>query len=214
MDTRSTSLEDIREIRRLMEQSSRFLSLSGLSGIFAGIFALIGAGIAWLYLDSGNLVYDEHFAILNATGEMHLIRFLVVDALCVLILALLAGFYFSKRRARRMGVRFWNSAARRMIIHLFIPLVCGGVVILIFIARSQINYLAPFSLIFYGLGLVNAGKYSYTDINYLGFAEIVLGILTLIFINHGLFFWAIGFGLLHIIYGIVLYNRYERTRTT
>ena len=181
MDTKSASIDDIREIRRLMEKSSRFLSLSGLSGIFAGIFALLGAGAAYLVLDKGNLIYDEPLQFINTTGDVNLIRFLLTDAFIVLCLALAAGYYFSVRRARKMEVKFWNSAAKRMILNLFIPLVTGGVVIIIFILRSQMNYLAPFSLIFYGLGLVNAGKYSYADINYLGIVEILLGILSFAF---------------------------------
>ena len=210
MDTRSASIDDIREIRRLMEKSSRFLSLSGLSGIFAGIFALLGAGAAYLVLYKGNLIYDESLQVINTTGDVNLIRFLLTDALIILFLALAAGYYFSVRRARKMEVKFWNSAAKRMILNLFIPLVTGGVVLIIFILRSEMNYLAPFTLIFYGLGLVNAGKYSYADINYLGIAEILLGILNLLFINNGLLFWALGFGLFHIIYGLLLYFKYER----
>ncbi len=209
MDTPSASLEELREIRRLMEKSSRFLSLSGLSGISAGLFALIGAGIAYWYLDRGNLQYDENFRILDNTRDVHFIRFLIIDASCVLIFALLSGYYFSKRRAAKMGIKFWNAAARQLLINLFIPLIAGGLVLLIFLLRSQVNYLAPFTMIFYGLGLVNAGKYSYSDIYYLGIAEVLLGVATLLFLNHGLLFWAVGFGVFHIIYGLVLYFKYE-----
>jgi len=212
MESNTTSLDDIREIRRLMEQSSRFLSLSGLSGVVAGLIALLGAGAAWWYLDEGNLSSAENFRMMNYPENVQVIRFLIYDALIVLALALLSGYYFSKRKARRMGVKFWNSAARKMIINLFIPLVTGGLVIIVLILRSDLNYLAPFTLVFYGLGLVNSGKYSYTYINYLGISEIILGILALVFINHGLLFWAAGFGVLHIIYGLVLYNKYERVK--
>jgi predicted lysophospholipase L1 biosynthesis ABC-type transport system permease subunit len=40
-------LEDIAEIRAMMERSTRFLSLSGLSGVFAGTFGLIASGLAY-----------------------------------------------------------------------------------------------------------------------------------------------------------------------
>jgi hypothetical protein len=65
-------------------------------------------------------------------------------------------------------------------------------------------------LIFYGLSLVNAGKFTFSEIHYLGLTEIVLGILAGIFINHGLLFWTLGFGLMHIVYGTVMYYRHER----
>ena len=210
MDSRSASLEDVREIRRLMEKSSRFLSLSGLAGVLAGIAALLGAVIFYGYAGMGRISYDDHTRILNFTGDKNLTRFLVTDGLIVLCIALFTGYYFSRRRARKMGIKFWNPAAKKMIINLFIPLVAGGLVILVFLLRSQVNYVASFTLIFYGLGLVNAGKYSYADINYLGLCEIVLGIFALVFINHGLIFWTIGFGIFHIIYGMILYYKYER----
>ncbi len=45
-------LEALSDIRSMMEQSSRFISLSGLSGIFAGITALVGAGLAYLRINN------------------------------------------------------------------------------------------------------------------------------------------------------------------
>ena len=109
-----------------------------------------------------------------------------------------------------MEVQFWNSAARRMIINLFIPLLTGGIVIIVFILKQELSYVPSFTLIFYGLGLVNAGKYSYANINYLGLAEIILGLCALMFVHYGLFFWAVGFGVFHILYGLLLYYKYER----
>jgi len=67
---------------------------------------------------------------------------------------------------------------------------------------------APLTLIFYGLALVNASKYTLSEIRSFGIAEIVLGLIAMAFIGYGLLFWAIGFGLLHIIYGIIMHVRY------
>ena len=212
METHMTRLEDLREIRRLMEKSSRFLSLSGLSGIFAGIFALLGAGIAYWHINRGGIHADELYRSAGLNSGIKPVSFFIVDAGLVLGLTLVAGYYFSVRKARRMGVKFWNLAARRMIVNLFIPLITGGLVIIILLVRSQVSDIAPFMLIFYGLGLIGAGKYSYSDINYLGLLEILLGILSLVFINHGLLFWTIGFGVLHLIYGTILYYKYDRVK--
>jgi hypothetical protein len=44
----------------------------------------------------------------------------------------------------------------------------------------------------------------------LGICEIGLGLIASIYMGYGLLFWAVGFGVLHIIYGIVMYMKYER----
>ena len=64
MKTNSTNPgEDLQAIREIMERSSKFLSLSGLSGIFAGVCALIGAAIAWfIILNPGHVTYDEYMS--------------------------------------------------------------------------------------------------------------------------------------------------------
>jgi len=203
--------EDLQTIREIMERSSKFLSLSGLSGIFAGVCALIGAAIAWfLILDSGHVPYSEY---MHGSGDWTMtgIRFyLALDAMLVLGFAVLGAIFFSQRNARKSGHRFWTHSTRRLLVHLLIPLVSGGIFILILVFQNNLMLISSAMLIFYGLSLVNAGKFTFGEIHYLGLTEIVLGILAGVFINHGLLFWTIGFGLMHIVYGIVMYYRHER----
>jgi len=203
--------EDLQTIREIMERSSKFLSLSGLSGIFAGVCALIGAAIAWfLILDSGHVPYGEY---MKGSGDWAMagIRFyLALDAMLVLGFAVLGAIYFSQRNARKSGHRFWTHSTRRLLVHLLIPLVTGGIFILILLFQNNLILIVPAMLIFYGLSLVNAGKFTFGEIHYLGLTQIVLGILAGLFVNHGLLFWAIGFGVMHIIYGTVMYYRHER----
>ncbi len=204
MKTNSTNPnEDLQTIREIMERSSRFLSLSGLSGIFAGLCALIGAAIAWfLILEAGRIQYVESLPAVKV--------YLELDAILVLVFAVLGAVYFSQRKARKAGQKIWTNSTRRLLVHLIIPLVSGGIFILILLFRNNLELVAPAMLIFYGLSLVNAGKFTLGEIHYLGLTEIVLGILAAVFINHGLLFWTIGFGLTHIIYGTVMYYRHER----
>jgi len=201
--------EDIQAIRDIMERSSRFLSLSGLSGIFAGTCALIGAAIAWFYiLDSGQVKYDEYMRSPGDSPTTDIRLYFVLDAILVLGTAALGAFYFSQRKARKAGQHFWTNASRRLIFHLAIPLLAGGIFSLIMVFRNDTELVASAMLIFYGLALVNAGKFTFGEIHYLGLTEIVLGILAGIFINFGLIFWTIGFGLMHIVYGTVMYYRH------
>ncbi|MBP6979099.1 MAG: hypothetical protein PHD61_10600 [Bacteroidales bacterium] len=205
--------EDLQAIRDIMERSSRFLSLSGLSGIFAGIIALVGAAIAWIFiLDMGHVQYDEYLQIPGVKASSGIRLYLVLDALLILALAVAGAAFFSQRKARKAGQRLWTNATRRLIIHLMIPLVAGGIFVLILVLHNSWGLAASAMLIFYGLALVNAGKFTFSEIHYLGLTEIVLGILAGFFPHYGLLLWTIGFGLMHIVYGSVMYYRHEIKR--
>ena len=212
MRTNSTTPnEDLQTIREIMERSSKFLSLSGLSGIFAGVCALIGASVAWfLILDSDHLQSDEFVRIPGDWSTSGTRFYLALDAVLILGFAVVGAVYFSQRKARNAGQRFWTNTTQRLLINLLIPLVSGGIFTLILVFRNNWELVASVMLIFYGLSLVNAGKFTFGEIHYLGLTEIVLGILAGLFINHGLLFWAIGFGFMHIVYGTVMYYRHER----
>ena len=203
--------EDLQAIREIMERSSKFLSLSGFSGIFAGLCALIGTAIAWfVILDSGQVQYDEYLCSIGASPVNNVSLSLGIDALLVLIIATLGAVYFSFRKAQKAGHSLWSNSTRRLLAHLLIPLATGGAFAIILVLRNNIELVTSATLIFYGLSLVSAGKFTLGEIHYLGLSEIVLGILAGIFVNLGLLFWVLGFGLMHIVYGIVMYYRYDR----
>ena len=196
-----------------MSQSGRFISLSGLSGVAAGTFALIGAAAALWYLQltpfDGNPVYYED-AVRGARGGMNFTTFFLIDAGLVLLFALGAGIFFTVRKARRGGQAVWGPLTVRLLVNLAIPLVAGGVFCLALMLRGTYELVAPATLIFYGLALVNGGKYTLDDIRRLGLAEIMLGLIASFFPGYGIEFWAIGFGVLHIVYGIIMWQKYER----
>jgi len=203
--------EDLQAIRNMMERSSKFLSLSGLSGVFAGICALIGAAVAYFFiLDSGQVQYDQYLRGLGNASTSSVRSLLAIDALVVLIFACLGAFYFSMLKSKKANQPLWTNSTRRLLGHLLIPLVTGGLFAIIMVTRNDIRLVASVTLIFYGLSLVNAGKFTFGEIHYLGLTEIGLGILAGIFVNHGLLFWALGFGVMHIVYGIVMYYKYEK----
>lgn len=192
-------IEDLKEIRNLMEKSTRFLSLSGLSGIIAGIAATLGAAYAWWYINQlGILImFDDSVIVLMA------------DALIVFSIALFAGIYFSWRKAVKQGVPFWSKTTKRLLVHFFIPLITGGIFCFFLIYHEYYLMIIPATLIFYGMALVNASKFTYADTYYFGLSEILLGLLASFFNGYGIWFWGIGFGILHILYGIVIYFKYD-----
>ncbi len=193
--------EDLKVIREMMEKSTKFLSLSGLSGVSAGITAIIGGVFAHFYIAKARLE--------NGSLNTDNILFLSFGALLVLIIAFSLAAYFSHRKARRKNQRLMNKATLYTLYNLAVPLITGGIISLIMILRGTAEFVVPITLIFYGLALVNASKYTFEEVHYLGITEIIIGILAAIFINNGLIFWIIGFGVCHILYGIILYRKYE-----
>jgi len=221
MDEHLQHLDTLKDIKRMMERSSRFISLSGLSGIAAGVCALAGA---WL---ASNVIHnDPRYGNVNEPGELrnvhtgslangadlqtYLDNRLIQVALGVLIAALILGFLFTYLRSRKTNTPIWGVTAKRLLINVSIPMIVGGIFLLKLIDSGTYGLIAPGCLIFYGLGLLNASKYTLAEVRYLGYAQILLGIINLQMVGYGLLFWALGFGLLHIVYGVFMWWKYER----
>jgi hypothetical protein len=207
MDPNKDYQQVLASIRELMERSVKFISLSGLSGILAGTYALIGAVAAYFLILSplSMTPYPE------SGPDSGVVFKLMAIALVVLVASLITGFSMSSRKANQQGSSIWNETSKRLIINLLIPLASGGVFILILLFYYQYyGLVAPACLIFYGLALINASPNLYEEIRYLGYCEIILGLISAAFPAYGLIFWTIGFGILHIFYGTLMYRKYDR----
>lgn len=207
MKQQQEPLATLHEIRNIMDRSSRFISLSGLSGVAAGVSALIGAAVVKWYLLTHQINYRQSLGH-NLSREA--ILFMLSVAALVFILALCSATYFTARNARKSNHRVWDSKTERMLVNLFIPVAVGGVFCAVLIYHQLFYLVAPVMLIFYGCGLLNASKYTISDIRYLGLLEIILGLLASFFVGYGLLAWSVGFGVLHIVYGTLVYVKYER----
>ena len=209
MSEQQQSLEAIRDIKKMMERSSRFISLSGLSGVSAGIFALIGAWFA-------NKTINEYYGRYEGRGGYdaadfrQLVWSLLVLAMAVLAGALLSALFFTWRKARRNNLPIWDHTSRKLLINLFIPIIVGGVFVFGLLHYNDWRFIAPACLVFYGLALVNASKYTLSEIRYVGMIEIVLGLVNMWWIGYGLHFWAVGFGIVHIVYGMLMWWKNDR----
>lgn len=211
MQNTENHLRTLSEIKNLMERSSRFISLSGLSGVAAGIFALMGA---WAANYFGGIPFLEQYTIDPRLSPTELDLFLLLDALIVLVLAMGFGIFFTARKAKKAGLKVWDKTTERLLINLMLPLIAGGIYCLILLFKyNDIGLIAPTTLIFYGLALINASKYTLNDIRNLGVLEIILGLIGTYYIHYGLLIWAVGFGVLHILYGLAMYYKYERKAT-
>lgn len=212
------SYQDLQHIKKMMERSSRFISLSGLSGISAGICALIGAWVAHPYVvGRKNYIIDNGTAIEQARAGSYWIiinTWLFWIAIATFITALVTAFIFTYIKSRKEGIPIWGNAARRVMASMAIPLAVGGIFIFKLMQFGTFGLVAPGCLLFYGLGLINASKYTLSEIKYLGYGEILLGIISLNFVGYGIYFWAVGFGLLHIIYGTYMWVKYDKGENT
>lgn len=198
--------EDLSHIRNMMEKSSRFISLSGLSGVFAGIIALLGAiYVYYVFQRNGINYFDGNRNVFNPS----LVRELVIIGSIILFLAILSGYIFTARKSKEKNQKIWDSLTKRLLFNFAVPLFTGGFFCLILLYHHLFVLVAPATLIFYGLALVNAEKYTLTDVKYLGYLEIILGLISFLFLGWGLIFWGIGFGILHIVYGLVMHKKYK-----
>ncbi|MGI4752033.1 MAG: hypothetical protein ACRYFB_15475 [Janthinobacterium lividum] len=200
-------LAEISSIKNIMERSTRFISLSGLSGVMAGIYALIGAGLAYylIYVDTSGEYADYDQSLI---GKLFLI------ASVVLILSIATGIWLTFRKAAKKGQRVWSQSSKSLMISGALPLLTGGCFVLILFSQGHYGIIAAGCLIFYGLALVAASQYTYGDVKWLGICEIGLGLLATLLPGFGLYFWATGFGLLHILYGTIMHFKYDRESST
>jgi hypothetical protein len=202
-------LKDIRDIKNMMSQSSQFISLSGLSGIMAGIYALIGGYIAGRKLPESEAA---SYKLTNSSGSTveEVTNTLMLIAATVVIFSILTAIAFSSAKAKKDGQKLWNPSSRRLLINFCIPLVSGGIFALLLLGNGYYGLIAPVTLLFYGMACVNASKYTLRDIRYMGITLIILGLCSTYLIGFGLFFWMVGFGLCNILYGAIMYFKYDR----
>ena len=214
MNEQQQSLEDLQHIKKMMERSSRFISLSGLSGISAGLCALIGAWVAKPYVfGQKDFIINEDLAVVQALGNDYTIilnTYLFWIAAATFVGAFISAFFFTYIKSKKEGTAIWGNTSKRLMVNVSIPVIVGGLFLFRMIHFGTFGLVAPGCLIFYGLGLVNASKYTLVEIKYLGYVQILLGIINLWFVGYGLYFWAAGFGVMHILYGAYMWRKYER----
>lgn len=218
MNTESQdSLAALNDIKRIMNQSSRFISLSGLSGIAAGVCALIGCWLAHPYIvGQKNYIINQQLNLPQALKQDFTIIFntyLFYIAMGTLLAALILAYVFTYFKSKKDGSKLWGNTALRLLFNLALPLFVGFLFILKLISLGAIGLIMPSILIFYGLALTSSSKYTLGEIKYLGYIQIVLGLANMLMVGYGLYFAAFGFGVMHIVYGVIMWYKYEQKVT-
>ncbi len=197
-------LNQLNDIRSIMDRSTKFLSLSGLSGVLAGIYAICGALAVNYIIETNERRY--------ITLESNRFKAIIGIAALVLILSLITAFILSRRKASKTGESLLNSSAKRMAINFCVPLFAGGIFSISLIFQGHYGLIGAITLLFYGLAVFNASKYSLDTLRSLGISFIILGLVALNFRGYSLYFWTFGFGFLHILYGSIMYFKYDRIK--
>jgi hypothetical protein len=212
MNNHKEQLDAIHDIKKLMEQSSKFSALSGLSGIIVGFIAIVCIAISYFILGISPLEPISYLSILNPNGTINAepFKFLLINFGIVLLVCFLTAIWLSNRNAVKKGEKVLDLTAKRMLVNFSIPMFAGGAYCFILFTQNHIELILPATLLFYGLALLNASKYTVDDIKYLGVLLVILGLLASIYVDQALLLWCIGFGVLHIIYGSFMYFKYEK----
>lgn len=216
------SLDTLKDIKKMMERSSRFISLSGWSGVAAGVCALIGAHFANDIIsrnkNSENLIkkidFNQYEGTVNRYEGVSLQNYmgnsLFQIAIATLAASVILAFTFTYLRSKKTKTPIWGATSKKLLISTAIPLVAGGLYLLQLMKFENFGLIAPGCLLFYGLALLSGSRYTIGEIKYLGYIQILLAVISMYNPGYGLYFWAIGFGIMHIVYGLVMWYKYER----
>jgi hypothetical protein len=208
MKQQTDYLADLQAIRSMMQRSSKFVSLSGWSGVMAGIYGLLAA-----YLAQQHLRFDPsamEAAALTGLNAYAALSGMMALAGGLLVLSIGTAAWMAQQKARKQGEMVWTAASRRLLTDLAVPLLTGGLLLLGLAWMGYHSLLLPTSLLFYGITLYQAGPITYTALRILGLLNITLGFFALLLPQQAMLFWAAGFGLMHIVYGLFIHFRYEK----
>lgn len=196
------------DIRKMMEKSTRFMSLNGLSSICAGVYASIAGFVAYLYLG-----YNTPTTFTLNVNTPAKLKGMILAATILILLCLATAYALSRHKAKKSGQKLqFDQTTKRLLWNFFVPLAVGGIMCLSLLYHGHYGLTSSVMLIFYGLAQISASNYTYSNTKYLGYAFLLLGLIDCFLTGYGLLFWSIGFGLFHIIYGILFYIKYDRQK--
>ena len=187
--------ENLRLIRELMERSTRHSTFSGVSGVFAGTVSIVGC-LVTRWIGERGLSSDAYAA-----------AFLTIWA-SVVLLAIGADYFLTKRRAAAVGKRIMSRLGKQMFVASMPGLGSGAVITFYFLRQGLLPQVYPVWALCYGAAVCAVGLFSQREVTRLGLAFLIAGTATLLlFPLYGLPMMALTFGGFHIVYGIVMGRR-------
>ena len=194
-------LSTLNDIKEMMERSSKFKAISGLSIIIVGFLASLVS--AYIYFCMGDYR-------INTPAKW---RTTVIIAIVLLVVAFATVFVMSYLKARQFKLRFtFDTTMRRLLLNFFIPMAAGGLLCMALLSQQHYGLVSSITLIFYGLALINSSHFSYSELRYLGYAELALGLIDCFLVDYAVLTWFLGFGVFHIVFGIIFMMKYGRRK--
>ena len=139
------------------------------------------------------------------------LQLLIVFASLLIIVCIVTVILMCRHKAHQNNQSLlFDFNTKRLLWNFFLPLVVGGILCISLIWQSHYGLTSSIMLIFYGVALISASNYTFSNTRYLGYAEIALGLADSFVENYALLFWFVGFGLFHIVYGIFFHLKYEK----
>ena len=182
------AMDNLTFIRQTMERATAFTAVPGWGGVGMGVLALAAATVAETRI----------------TRTEWLITWLATSAL-----GLTLGGWTMASKARRAGTTVFSYSGRRFVLSYVPPLLVGALLTGVLVRAGLWSALPGTWLLLYGTGVVTGGAFSVRVVPLMGLCFMVLGAAALFSpASWGNLLMAAGFGLLHIVFGLIIARRY------
>ena len=181
------AMENLRFIRETMERAGSFTAVSGWGQVSIGVTALIATWVATAQTEP-----ERWLAVW--TGEA--------------LLALAIGGFTVARKAYSAGLPLLSGPGRKVALSLAPPIVAGAMLTAVLFEAGLLWPLPGMWLLLFGTGVVAAGAYSVRVVPVMGLSFMLLGMLALLTPTWGDVLMGLGFGGLHIFFGVLIAWRY------
>jgi len=182
------AMDNLSFIRQTMERATAFTAVPGWGGVAMGVLALAAA-----------LVADT-----RPSAAEWAATWLVTSAL-----ALTLGGWTMAAKARRAGTTVFSYSGRRFVLSYLPPLAVGALLSGVLVRAGLYEALPGTWLLLYGTGVVTGGAFSVRVVPLMGLCFMGLGVVALFGpAGWGNVLMAAGFGVLHIVFGLIIARRY------
>lgn len=182
------AMENLKFIRQTMERATAYTGVSGIGQVIVGLTALIAS-----------------WAAAQQTEASHWIFIWVSEAVVSLVISSL----MMVKKSRHLQLPLWSETARRYLLGFTPPMLAGALLTTVLYQHSLFEMIPGVWLLLYGTAIIAGGTYSVQVVPVMGFSFMLLGVFALL----GPTLWgnalmALGFGGLHMLFGLWIARRY------